>query len=111
MGTPVDTIIQISNTSNSMVFAHRFHVNAVPPKPSRAEFDPGRIPPAGKDPFSGELKCIEVDSSGAPIDGDHLKGEATIVTTTAPVPSRGAENLHGEGVRAHGDIIVFPGAF
>jgi len=127
---PVDTIIQISNTSNSMVFAHCFYVNAVPPDPthppgptnvpiwqevdfeifltkqqpthwvlssgrlddptdnkscntdcSNAGFDPGRIPPAGNDPFTGELKCIEVDSSGAPINGNHLKGEATIVTT------------------------------
>jgi hypothetical protein len=48
---------------------------------SGAGFDPGRIPPAGNDPFTGELKCIEVDSSGAPINGNHLKGEATIVTT------------------------------
>jgi hypothetical protein len=129
-GTPVDTIIQISNTSNSMVFAHCFYVNAVPPDPTRppsptnvpiwqevdfeifltkqqpthwllssgrqvdpsdnkscstdcsgAGFDPGRVPPAGTDPFTGELKCIEVDSSGAPINGNHLKGEATIVTT------------------------------
>jgi hypothetical protein len=129
-GTPVDTTIQISNTSNSMVFAHCFYVNAVPPDPTRppspanrpiwqevdfeifltkqqpthwlvstgrladpsdnrgcavscgdAGFDPGRVPPAGSDPFTGELKCIEVDSSGAPINGNHLKGEATIVTT------------------------------
>jgi len=129
-GTPVDTIIRISNTSNSMVFAHCFYVNAVPPDATRppgptnvpiwqevdfeifltkqqpthwllssgrlddpsdnkscnvdcsgAGFDPGRIPPAGNDPFTGELKCIEVDSSGAPINGNHLKGEATIVTT------------------------------
>jgi len=129
-GVPVNTIIQISNTSNSMVFAHCFYVNAVPPDPTRppsvtnvpiwqevdfeifltkqqpthwllsdgrlddpsdnkscstdcsgAGFDPGHIPPAGNDPFTGELKCIEVDSSGAPINGNHLKGEATIVTT------------------------------
>ncbi len=121
-GTPVDTLIQISNTSNSMVFARCFYVNAAPPDPTRPPgptnpprwqevdfdifltkqqpthwllsegrrddptdddkgFDPGRVPPAGDDPFTGELKCIEVDSSGAPINGNHLKGEATIVTT------------------------------
>ena len=171
-GTPVDTIVQISNTGNQMVFAHCFYVNAAPPDPTRppsptnvpswqevdfdifltkqqpthwllssgrqnnpgdracsstivcqptpvcvggaddgmvcpngqgdcqspgvcthkesgslnadccdAGFDPGRIPPASNDPFTGELKCIEVDSSGAPINGNHLKGEATIVTT------------------------------
>lgn len=145
-GTPVDTIIQISNTSNSMVFAHCFYVNAVPPDPSRppsatnvpiwqevdfeifltkqqpthwllsdgrqedpsdnkscstdcsgAGFDPGRIPPAGNDPFTGELKCIEVDSSGAPINGNHLKGEATIVTTdgTAEVSKYNAVGVLG----------------
>jgi hypothetical protein len=127
---PLDTIIQISNTSNSMVFAHCFYVNAAPLDPSRpagflnppqwqevdfdilltkqqpthwvvgtgrgldprdeqctrterdcsgAGFDPGRIPPV-PDPFTGELKCIEVDATGAPINGNHLKGEATIVT-------------------------------
>ncbi|MFQ5666482.1 MAG: hypothetical protein ACE5I7_08625 [Candidatus Binatia bacterium] len=127
-GIPVDTIIQISNTSNSMVFAHCFYVNASPVDPTRAPgstnprewqevdfdvfltkqqpthwlvsagrrinpvdnqgcsvdcsnagFDPGAIPPV-PDHFTGELKCIEVDSSGAPINGNHLKGEATIVT-------------------------------
>jgi hypothetical protein len=44
-----------------------------------AGLDPGRIPPVSF-PFQGELKCIEVDPSGAPISGNHLKGEATIVT-------------------------------
>jgi hypothetical protein len=44
-----------------------------------AGLDPGRIPPVS-DPFRGELKCIEVDPSGAPISGNHLKGEATIQT-------------------------------
>jgi len=43
---------------------------------------PGRIPPMPPD-FIGELKCIEVDSSGAPISGNHLKGEATLVVATA----------------------------
>jgi hypothetical protein len=127
---PVDTIIQISNISNSMVFAHCFYVNAAPVNPffppgvvnpplwqevdfdiwltkqqpthwvvstgrrddptdpactktfrncSGAGFDPGLVPPVS-DPFTGELKCIEVDSTGAPINGNHLKGEATLVT-------------------------------
>lgn len=44
-----------------------------------AGMDPGRIPPVA-DPFRGELRCIEIDPSGAPISGNHLKGEATIVT-------------------------------
>ncbi len=121
-----DTIIQITNTSNSLVRAHCFYVNAapsdVPPfdplwievdfnitltrqQPTHwvvstgrrvnpfdavcdssgvtncndAGFDPGLIPPVVPD-FMGELKCVEVDDSGAPLAGNHLKGEATLVT-------------------------------
>ena len=29
--------------------------------------------------FTGELKCVEVDAAGAPLSGNHLKGEATLV--------------------------------
>ncbi len=41
-------------------------------------YDPGLIPPlpAG---FTGELKCMEVDSSGSPLPGNRIKGEATLV--------------------------------
>jgi len=112
-----DTVIQISNTSNSMVHAHCFYVNGVqdctevdfdiwltkqqpthwvvsegrlvdptdvPCNSSKADcngagLDPGRVPPVVED-FQGELKCVEVDSSGAPLSGNHLKGEATLVT-------------------------------
>lgn len=44
-----------------------------------AGIDPGRVPPVVDD-FTGELKCIEVDASGAPLSGNHLRGEATILT-------------------------------
>ena len=147
-----DTIIKITNTSNSMVHAHCFYVNGgltfpdQPPSPLNpplwteidfdiwltkqqptywlvsegrlvnpadpscsnqnqevmaadacgaenegcfgrrgffecfnAGFDPGRVPPVVSD-FTGELKCVEVDQSGAPLSGNHLKGEATLVT-------------------------------
>ena len=127
-----DTIIQITNTSNSMVHAHCFYVNAAPtdltfpPGPlnpplwSEVDFsiwltkqqpthwvvsegrlvdptdqpcdnnppfyacngagtDPGLVPPV-QEFFTGELKCIETDASGAPVSGNHLKGEATLVT-------------------------------
>jgi len=114
-----DTIIQISNTSNSMVYAHCFYVNAAldctevdfdialtKQQPTywkvsegrlvdptdlpcsrvlgnsncpNAGLDPGRVPPVVED-FQGELKCVEVDLSGAPLSGNHLKGEATLVT-------------------------------
>jgi hypothetical protein len=147
-----DTIIQITNTSNSMVHAHCFYVNAAPvlanepPGPGNppqwveidfdiwltkqqpthwvvsegrlvdpsdgrcqpqrfgfsaggqgataatifdcngAGFDPGRVPPQVED-FQGELKCVEVDASGAPLAGNHLKGEATIIAPDLCVPS------------------------
>jgi len=129
-GERLQTIVQISNTSNNLIFLHCFYVNSAPIDPTRpadatnppqwqeidfditltkqqpthwlvadgrlqdpkdplcnrtvrdcsgAGFDPGKIPPVD-DPFVGELKCIEVDSGGQPLNGNHLKGEATIVT-------------------------------
>lgn len=137
-----DTLIQITNTSNSMVHAHCFYVNAaptfrdLPPDPvlnpplwqeidfdiwltkqqptywlvstgrqdnyiegiddpctfgdrphecPNSGFDPGAVPPVVDD-FVGELKCVETDQVGAPISGNHLKGEATIVTYDVCVP-------------------------
>jgi hypothetical protein len=123
-----DTHIQITNTSNSLVRAHCFYVNAAPTDPTRppgplnpplwlevdftiqltkqqptqwsvtegrsvnpfdpicfegdcseAGIDPGRIPPVVPD-FVGELKCVEVDDSGSPLSGNHLKGEATLIS-------------------------------
>jgi hypothetical protein len=133
-----DTIIQITNTSNSMVHAHCFYVNGaltfpdLPPGPinpplwtevdfdiwltkqqpthwvvsegrlvdptdppcsnnppvfdcNGAGTDPGRVPPVVEG-FRGELKCIEVDAVGAPVSGNHLKGEATTVTSNVCDP-------------------------
>src|SRR5262245_6374545 len=125
-----DTEIQITNTSNSLVRAHCFYVNAAltdpdlpqgplnPPLWLEVDFtiqltkqqpthwrvstgrdvnptdepcnienlicpdvgiDPGKMPPVVPD-FVGELKCVEVDDSGAPLSGNHLKGEATLIS-------------------------------
>jgi hypothetical protein len=139
----VDTIIQISNTSNSMAFAHCFYVNGAPgaqcqetdfdiyltkqqpthwivstgrrvesntPADKTCNFDqktgvtfegcfnagldPGFIPPVSG-VFTGELRCIEVDSSGAPINGNHLKGEATIVTANGDASKYNAIGIMG----------------
>jgi hypothetical protein len=148
-----DTIIQITNTSNSMVHAHCFYVNAAPTNPSLpphpvlnpplwqeidfdiwltkqqpthwvvsrgrpvnpndpvcdrtadnyecpdSGIDPGRVPPVVAD-FVGELKCVEVDASGAPISGNHLKGEATVVTQNVCGPQR---ECTGSGGRCMSD--------
>ena len=141
-----DTIIQITNTSNSMVHAHCFYVNAapvfpdLPPGPGNppqwqeidfdiwltkqqpthwvvstgrlvdasdprcsnnpqnfscdgAGFDPGRVPPQVED-FEGELKCIEVDASGAPLAGNHLKGEATVVAVDRCIDNQCQSNTN-----------------
>ena len=140
-----DTVIQITNISNDLVYARCFYVNAQLTKPEEPEhpilnpplwletdfnirltrkqpthwvassgrgvnpfdtgcasdkwktpaccdmyscpaegidlnetgIDPGAVPPVVED-FIGELKCVEVDASGTPIGGNHLKGEATI---------------------------------
>jgi hypothetical protein len=157
-----DTIIQITNTSNSMRHAHCFYVNgalanpALPPGPNNqplwteidfdiwltkqqpthwvvstgrqfypldltcrqtscnpetsggptppanipadccdAGFDPGRVPPVVPD-FTGELKCIEVDATGAPMGGNSFKGEATLEdVVTGDVSKYNAIGLKG----------------
>lgn len=130
-----DSVVQITNISNDLVFARCFYVNAQlttpgipehpilnPPLWLETDFnirltrqqpthwlvstgrqvdpfdacmggptcvppgidlnglgiDPGAVPPVPED-FIGELKCIEVDGSGTPIGGNHLKGEVTII--------------------------------
>ena len=70
-----------------------------------AGFDPGHVPPVAPD-FTGELKCIEVDASGAPVSGNALKGEATIEETAAPydvskynaIGIQGNDNNNGDDV-------------
>ncbi len=148
-----DTIIQITNTSNSMAHAHCFYVNGAltfpelpagplnPPLCTEIDFDiwlttqqptywvvskgrlenpldppcynptpqdpdgfyacneagidPGRVPPVVED-FTGELKCIEVDASGAPLPGNHFKGEATIITLDVCNPDTSRCEVTGE---------------
>ncbi len=105
-----ETVIQVSNTTNMVVFAHCLYVDgrsvngapswavtdfdltltrqqpthwavsagrAVDPMDSETGLDPGLIPPVS-DGFTGFLTCVQVDSSGAPVGGNALKGEATI---------------------------------
>jgi hypothetical protein len=71
---------------------------------NEAGFDPGRVPPVVED-FTGELKCIEVDASGAPLSGNHLKGEATLIELGSGDASKynaigiiGNDGNNGDGV-------------
>lgn len=60
-------------------------------------FDPGAIPPVTAG-FEGELRCFNADSSGNPIGGNWLKGEATIVSR-----DRDASDYNAIALRA-GDL-------
>ena len=70
-----------------------------------AGIDPGRVPPVD-DPFYGELKCIEVDLSGAPISGNHLKGEATLITPDGDASKYNAIGILGEPLTNDGDTTL-----
>lgn len=77
-----------------------------------AGFDPGRVPPVAPD-FTGELKCIEVDSSGMPISGNALKGEATIedigtgdVSKYNAIGLRGNDNNDGDNTLCLGGPVT-----
>lgn len=141
-----DTIIQITNTGNSMVHAHCNYVNALEdengdPQWNEIDFDiwltkqqpthwvvstgrrfdptcefgeecagfaPGLIPPHPD--FEGELKCVEVDESGAPLTGNHLKGIATIKSiTTVPGESTSGDIASYNGIGIRGNPDVTPG--
>lgn len=55
-------------------------INAVGPG---GEFNANsNIPPAPEDPFTGELKCFQVDENDNPVARNDLKGEATYVLST-----------------------------
>ena len=53
------------------------------------------IPPAPESPFTGELKCFQVDEQDDPIARNDLKGEATVVRSSE-------ENLDAEQYNAIG---------
>ena len=59
-----------------------------------AGIDPGAVPPVAEG-FTGELKCVEVDVAGNPIGGNHLKGEATLITTDDDVSKYNAVGIQG----------------
>ncbi len=113
-----DTAIQLTNTSNLVSFARCFYVDGstcaakdfllmltaqqptywvasqgrhVTPPPAP---DPGAVP-AVSVPFAGELKCVQVDSTGVPIAMNSLTGAATL--------------LGPEGDASKYDAITIPG--
>jgi hypothetical protein len=143
-----DTIIQIANTTNNMVHARCFYVNAAPANPAfpvgptnpaqcnETDFDlwltrqqptiwvaslgrpmtstlpelssnvstdsnvfdlgfaPGLIPPVTEG-FIGELKCVQVDASDAPLRANALEGQATIQNDEGDVSEYNALAFQG----------------
>jgi len=76
-----------------------------------------RIPPAPEEPFVGELKCIAIDESGAPVANNVLHGEALIGRVVAENPAIadvasyngiGIPAIEGEGNRDSTLIIGGP---
>jgi hypothetical protein len=68
--------------------------------------DPGRVPPVSSFPFQGELRCIRGRPVGRAISGNHLKGEATLVTTDGQATKYNAVGLLGEPFTNNGDNIL-----
>jgi hypothetical protein len=121
-GVTTDTVIQITNTGNPTVLARCFYIDAsVSGECNETDFDifltrqqptlwvvsegrstrrldqgfpPGLVPamPLG---FQGELKCIQVDDSGAPMPTNVLKGEATLRRSTGDVSEYNAIAFQG----------------
>lgn len=56
--------------------------------------DPGLIPPVRRG-FTGELKCVQVDDSAAPVRSNQLKGEATLRRLDGDVSKYNAVALRG----------------
>jgi hypothetical protein len=94
--------------------------NDIPGRGDPPQFNEGSIPRVPEDPFTGELRCIEVDpSTDAPIDRNDLKGEATVITTIGndtgiaasfdDANAVGASNIDARKYNAIG-IRAIPGA-
>jgi hypothetical protein len=141
-----DTVIQLTNTSNQMVHAHCFYINAAPVDPNSrpspqnprlwqvtdftlwltrrqpthwvvsqgrqvnpsdgfgvdgSGIDPGAVPPVPPG-FEGELKCVQIDSMGAPFGGNSLKGEAVLRSRSGDVSKYNAISISASD-RASGD--------
>lgn len=114
-----DTIIQITNTGNSIARARCYYIDASRGQCSETDFDilltkrqptiwavsqgrsrldegfsPGLVP-AMPEGFTGELKCIQVSESGEMQPSNSLKGEATLRTRNGDVGEYNAIAFRG----------------
>jgi hypothetical protein len=122
-----DTVIQLANRSDNSVEAFCTYVNGTsgtwqslgfsvalgPGRPTHWSAARGRLPTAGEDTvnvpaapasFHGELLCVQIDVAGAPLGGDSLGGEATLVDlATGNVAAYAAAGLRGGAYFNDGD--------
>jgi hypothetical protein len=122
----VDTIIQISNTSNSLTYAHCFYVNGdtvngqplwqvtdfdlvltrqqvnptdnFPSGQSGSGLDPGLVPPVVPG-FTGFLTCVETTSDGTPVSSNSLIGTAVVgAVSTDPAATNSASKYNAVAI-------------
>lgn len=77
-------------------------VSSDPFKSEGYGLDPGLIPPVRRG-FTGELKCVQVDDSDAPVRSNQLKGEATLRRTDGDVAKYNAIALRGNPSAGNND--------
>ncbi len=128
-----DTVVQIANLSNGGVHVLCSYVNAASAswqsfdfslalgggRPTHWSAAAGRAPdgsqgsvdiPAAPAPFRGELICVQVAVDGAPLDGDDLTGEATVIDLgTGEVAGYAAAGLRGTGFNDEDGFLCIGG--
>ncbi len=103
-----DTAVQLTNTSNVTSFARCFYVDGstcavqnflltlTTQQPTYWVASQGRPGvPAVSVPFAGELKCVQVDSTGVPIAMNSLTGAATLLGPEGDVSKYDAITIPG----------------
>jgi hypothetical protein len=124
-----DTSIELRNSTNFSIYAHCFYADvactledfqvSLPPQgtlqwTSRAGDLSVGVPPVPLLPFAGELVCIEVDSSGFPISGNHLAAAAGYVgggdVCLSPISIPGFDYNNSDATLCLGDDFTMSAA-
>jgi hypothetical protein len=128
-----DTVVQVANLSNGSVHVLCSYVNAASTswqsfdfrfalgagRPTHWSAAAGRAPDEGQDsvdipaaaaPFRGELICVQVGVDGAPLSGDDLVGEATVIDLgTGGVAGYAAAGLRSMGFNDEDGFLCIGG--
>ena len=124
-----DTVIQVANLSNGGAHVRcsyatesgsvDFTFALGEGRPAHWSAAAGRAPdgsqgsidiPAAPAPFRGELICLQVAVDGAPLDGDDLAGEATVIDLgSGEVAGYAAAGLRGTGYNDEDGFLCIGG--